>query len=447
MKKSTKIILIVIVIVAAALIIINNFVRKDTDVLLAKVNDNEIYHSELESTAAMYGLQFTQKDAVLILDQLINNEVAQIYAEKTGMINEPGFNKDFEWQKNEIRKELLINTMLEDITKNKVTISDDELQEYLDENPFVKIRTIFIPVKDDTIKIEKEIYQAYEKLENGADFEHLQKKYTDKAYRTPNNKAELIKLEVLQNILPYDSTIPAIGEFTQPVLTKYGYYIIKRYDDPTLEEIREETGTTIQNEKEKSYLNEYLESFKEDIIINYANLETGLASQTDANDELVVATKGDMKLLFGMLKKYFDFFLTTEQRENLAYLDYKDITIQIALQEFLYRTSLNENYESSMNFISQWEAQSQEFDTNWDDYVVQQVYSKVISPAMQVSEDEIQDYYDAHKGEFIVDNVQQPLSDVHYDISLDLTNNRYMDWFTNVINEYNIIIEKYEENL
>jgi len=373
MKKSTKIILIVIVIVAAALIIINNFVRKDTDVLLAKVNDNEIYHSELESTAAMYGLQFTQKDAVLILDQLINNEVAQIYAEKTGMINEPGFNKDFEWQKNEIRKELLINTMLEDITKNKVTISDDELQEYLDENPFVKIRTIFIPVKDDTIKIEKEIYQAYEKLENGADFEHLQKKYTDKAYRTPNNKAELIKLEVLQNILPYDSTIPAIGEFTQPVLTKYGYYIIKRYDDPTLEEIREETGTTIQNEKEKSYLNEYLESFKEDIIINYANLETGLASQTDANDELVVATKGDMKLLFGMLKKYLDFFLTTEQRENLAYIDYKDITIQIALQEFLYRTSLNENYESSMNFISQWEAQSQEFDTNWDDYVVQQV--------------------------------------------------------------------------
>ncbi|MDP8242165.1 MAG: hypothetical protein RAP70_00260 [Candidatus Celaenobacter antarcticus] len=447
MKKSTKIILIVIVIVAAALIIINNFVRKDTDVLLAKVNDNEIYHSELESTAAMYGLQFTQKDAVLILDQLINNEVAQIYAEKTGMINEPGFNKDFEWQKNEIRKELLINTMLEDITKNKVTISDDELQEYLDENPFVKIRTIFIPVKDDTIKIEKEIYQAYEKLENGADFEHLQKKYTDKAYRTPNNKAELIKLEVLQNILPYDSTIPAIGEFTQPVLTKYGYYIIKRYDDPTLEEIREETGTTIQNEKEKSYLNEYLESFKEDIIINYANLETGLASQTDANDELVVATKGDMKLLFGMLKKYLDFFLTTEQRENLAYIDYKDITIQIALQEFLYRTSLNENYESSMNFISQWEAQSQEFDTNWDDYVVQQVYSKVISPAMQVSENEIQDYYDAHKGEFIVDNVQQPLSDVHYDISLDLTNNRYMDWFTNVINEYNIIIEKYEENL
>jgi len=447
MKKSTKIILIVIVIVAAALIIINNFVRKDTDVLLAKVNDNEIYHSELESTAAMYGLQFTQKDAVLILDQLINNEVAQIYAEKTGMINEPGFNKDFEWQKNEIRKELLINTMLEDITKNKVTISDDELQEYLDENPFVKIRTIFIPVKDDTIKVEKEIYQAYEKLENGADFEHLQKKYTDKAYRTPNNKAELIKLEVLQNILPYDSTIPAIGEFTQPVLTKYGYYIIKRYDDPTLEEIREETGTTIQNEKEKSYLNEYLESFKEDIIINDANLEKGLASKTGANDELVVATKGDMKLLFGMLKKYFDFFLTTEQRENLAYLDYKDITIQIALQEFLYRTSLNENYESSMNFISQWEAQSQEFDTNWDDYVVQQVYSKVISPAMQVSEDEIQDYYDAHKGEFIVDNVQQPLSDVHYDISLDLTNNRYMDWFTNVINEYNIIIEKYEENL
>ena len=446
MKKYTKIILIVIVIIAAALIIINNFVRKDTDALLAKVNDKPIYFSEVENTAAMYNMELTQKDAVLILDQLINNNVAQIYAQKTGMVNEPGFNTDFDWQKNEVRKELLINTMLEDIVKTNITISDDELLEYLDKNPFVKIRTIFIPVKDDTVKAETEINQAYEKLENGADFEGLQKKYTDKAYRTPNNKAELIKMEILQNIIPYESTVPAIGEFTEPVLTNYGYYIIKRYDDPTLKEIREEAGTTIQNEKEQSYLNEYLESFKKDIVINDKNLEKGLASQTDTNDELVVAQKGDMKLLFGMLKKYLDFFLTTEQRVNLGFLDYKDITTQIALQEFLYRTALNENYESSMNFISQWEAQSQEFDTNWNDYVVQQVYNDVINPAMQVSEAEIQNFYDAHKGEFMVENVQQPLSEVHYDISLELTNQKYTDWFTNVINEYDIIIEKYEEN-
>jgi len=49
-----------------------------------------------------------------------------------------------------------------------------------------------------TIKIEKVKFIKHMKnLKNGADFEHLQKKYTDKAYRTPNNKAELIKLEVL----------------------------------------------------------------------------------------------------------------------------------------------------------------------------------------------------------------------------------------------------------
>ena len=447
MKKSTKIILIVIVIIAAALIIINNFVRKDTDVLLAKVNDNPIYLSEVENTAAMYNMEFTQKDAVLILDQLINNNVAQIFAQKTGMVNEPGFNTDFEWQKNEIRKELLINTMLEDIVKNNITISDDELQNYLNMNPFVKIRTIFIPIEDDTVEVETQIYQVFEKLQTGADFESLQKKYTDKAYRTPNNKAELIKLEVLQNIIPYESSVPAIGEFTEPVLTNYGYYIIKRYEDPTIEEIREEVGTTIQNEEEQSYLNEYLEIFKKDIIIYDANLEKGLGSQTDANDELVVAAKGDMNILFGMLKKYLDFFLTPEQRENLAYLDYKDITTQIALQEFLYRTSVAENYESSMNFISQWEAQSQEFDTNWDDYVVQQVYNDVISPAIQVSEADIQNYYDAHKGEFMVDDVQQPLSEVHYEISLELTNEKHQNWFTNVINTYDITIEKYEENL
>ncbi len=447
MKKSTKIILIIIVIVAAALIIINNFVRKDTNILLAKVNENEIYLSDLESTAAMYGLQVTQEDVGLILDQLINNEVVKIYAQNTGIVNEPGFNKDFEWQKNEMRKELLINTMLEDIAKTQTTISDEELVEYVELNPYVKIRSIFIPIQDDTTKAEKEIYEAYGKLEKGSDFESLQKKYTDKAYRTPDNKAELIKLEVLRNILPYDSNLPEVNAFTQPVLTKYGYYIIKRYDDPTLDEIKEEVGTTIQNEKESSYLNDYLESFKEDIIINDTNLENGLASQNNANDGLVVASKGNMKLLYGTLKKYLDFFLTAEQRQNLDYLDYKDIAKQISLQEFLYGTSLNDNYESSMNFISQWEAQSQEFEKNRGDYVVQQVYNNVINPAIQVNEDEIQNYYDAHKGEFIMDSVQQPLSEVHYDIGLELTNKKYQEWFTNVINEYNITVEKYEENL
>jgi len=176
-------------------------------------------------------------------------------------------------------------------------------------------------------------------------------------------------------------------------------------------------------------------------------LEKGLASESNATDELIVATKGNMKLLYGTLKKYFNFFLTTEQRENLDYLDYKDISKQIALQEFLHRTALDDNYESSMNFISQWDAQSQEFDKNWDDYVVQQVYKDVISPAIQVSEDDIQNYYDAHKGEFIMDGIQQPISEVHYDISLELTNKKYQDWFTNVIDEYNITVEKYEENM
>jgi len=447
MKKSTKIILIIIVIVAAALIIINNFIRKDTDVLLAKVNDNEIFLSDIERTASMYGLQVTQEDAGLILDQLINNEVAQIYAQNTGMVNETGFKKDFEWQKKEVKKELLINTMLEDIAKSKTSMSEDELIEYVEENPYVKIRTIFIPVQDDTAKAEKEIYEAYGKLEKGADFERLQKKYTDKAYRTPNNKAELIKLEVLRNILPYDSSVPETNAFTQPVLTKHGYYIIKRYEDPTLKEIKEEVGTTIQNEKEGSYLNDYLKTFKENIIINDTNLEKGLASESNATDDLIVATKGNMKLLYGTLKKYFNFFLTTEQRENLDYLDYKDISKQIALQEFLHRTALDDNYESSMNFISQWDAQSQEFDKNWDDYVVQQVYKDVIGPAIQVSEDDIQNYYDAHKGEFIMDGIQQPISEVHYDISLELTNKKYQDWFTNVIDEYNITVEKYEENM
>lgn len=447
MKKSTKIIAVVIIIVAAALIIINNFVGRAQDKLIAKVNDNEIYLSDIDEMASQYGFQISPEDANLILDQLIYNEVAKIYAQNTGLVNEPDFKKDFEWQRNELKKELLINAMLEDLAKKNTDISEEEYAEYIQDNPYVKIKTIFIPSQEDTTAAREKIYQAYDKLQTGAEFESIQKKYVDKAYRTPDNKGELIKYDVLLSILPTNNSLPSVGEYTEPILTNYGYYIIKRYDDPPITEIMEEVGTDIKNEKEGSYVNDFLESFKADMNLNSTNLQKGLDSKSQAQNNLVIASKGNMKLTWGTLKKYLDFFLTDQQMQSLDILDFEDIATQIALQEFLYQKAVNDNYESSMNFISQWEAQSQEFDKNYDAYVVQQVFTNVINPSIQVSDAEIEKFYNDNKEDFMIDGTMQSLEDVRYDINMDLSNQKYEHWFQNVIDQYNITIETYEKNL
>ncbi|HEX38237.1 MAG TPA: hypothetical protein ENG70_05210 [Candidatus Cloacimonetes bacterium] len=447
MKKSTKIIAVIIIVVAAALIIINNFVGKATDKLIAKVNENEIYLSDINEMASQYGFQLSSEDTNLILDQLINNEVVKIYAQKTGMVNDPDFKEDFEWQRNELKKELLINAMLEDMAKKNTDITEKDYTAYVQDNPYVKIKTIFIPSQEDTTAAREKIYQAYDKLQTGSDFEKVQKKYVDKAYRTPDNKGELIKYDVLQSILPTNERMPNVGEFTEPILTDYGYYIIRRYEDPSITEIIEEVGADIKNEKEGSYVNEFLKSFKTDLTINSANLQKALDSNSSAQNNLVIASKGNMVLTWGTLKKYLDFFLTEQQLQSLDILDFEDIATQIALQEFLYQKAVKENYENSMNFVSQWEAQSQEFDKNYDDYVVQQVFTNVIYPSIQVSDAEIEKFYNDHKEDFTVDGVVQKLEDVRDDINNELSNQKYEQWFQNVIDQYNITIETYEKNL
>ncbi len=447
MKKSTKIIAVVIVVVAAALIIINNFVGKAQDKVVAKVNDNEIYRSDIDEMASMYGFQISQDDAGLILNQLIYNEVAKIYAEETGLTKDPDFQNDFVWQRNELKKELLINTMLEDMAKNNTDISEDEYSAYLQDHPYVRIKTIFIPTDEDTAETHSKINEAYDKLKDGAEFESVQKKYVDKAYRSPNDKGELIKQEVLLNILPSDDSLPQVNEYTEPILTSYGYYIIKRYEDPSVAEVMDEVGSDIKNEKQGEFVNNFLETYKKDLVLNTANLQKGLDSETDAQDGLVIASKGDMTLTWGSLKRYLHFFLTEEQMQSLDILDFEDIAKQIALQEFLYKKAVDENYENSMNFVSQWEAQSQEFDKNYDDYVVQQVLTKVVNPLIQISDDEITQYYNDHKDQYMVDGTQQSLDDARDDIKTELTKQKYDNWFQNVIDQYNITIETYEENL
>ena len=447
MKKSTKIIAVVIIVVAAALIIINNFIVKSPDKILAKVNDHEIRFSDLEKVATQYGFQVSPEDANLILDQLVYSEIAKIYAQNTGLVNEPDFKKDFEWQRNELKKELLINAMLEDLAKKNTDISKEEYATYVQDNPYVKIKTIFVPSQEDTTKAREKINEAYQKLQDGSDFEKVQKKYVDKVYRTPDDKAEIVKMQVLQNIIPMQDEFPEINEFTRPVSTNYGFYIIKRYGDPSIEEIMDEVGTDIQNEKQNSFVNDFLESFKQELTVNTSNLQKGLNSNSQAQDKVVIASKDNNQLTYGELKKYLNLFLTEQQMQTLDILDFEDITKQIALQEFLSEKALNEGYENSLNFVAQWEAQSQEFDKNYDSYIVQQVFSNVINPSIQVSDEEIIQFYNDHKEDFMIDGTPQPLEDVRYDINMELSNQKYKNWFDNVIEQYNITIETYEENL
>jgi len=449
MKKSTKIFTVVLIVICAFLIIRNNFMKTDSNKILAMVNDEVIYTSDLQAEAEKYGSDLSKENKKLILQDLINKEILKVYAEKNNFFTNPEIRENFNWQKSMAKTELLLKTMLEEKSKHNVQISDEDYEKYIHEHPFVKINTIFIPIKDkDSTKAKKKIYKAYDKLKSGAEFENARNKFVDKIYRGTNNEPEIVKSETFRRMFPNESISLAIGEYTKPIASPYGYYIIKRYDDPEFEEIKKNIENEVRSQKEGAFLTDYLDKVRSGIIIYDKNLKEALSEDKPSTEsDILIATYGNYRLRYDVVKKYFDNFLTKEQIDKMELKDVEDIAKQIALQEFLRNIAIEEHSDTTLTFISQWKAREQEFESKWEDFVLGEVYKDVISQEIEVSDEKIQNYYQNNQNELYQDGKLKSLPKVRNEINMKLRREKQDKWLEKVRQDYNIEIVKYEKYL
>lgn len=449
MKKSTKIFTVVLVVVCAFLIIRNNFMKTDSNKILAMVNDEGIYISDLQAEAEKYGSDLSKNDKRLILQDLINKEILKVYAEKNNFFENPEIRKNFDWQKSMAKTELLLKTMLEEKANQNVQISDQDYEAYINEHSLIKIMTIFIPIKDkDSTKAKKKIYKAYDKLKSGAEFENVRNKFVDKIYRGTNNEPEIVKSETLRRMFPNESIDLSIGEYTKPIASSYGYYIIQRYGDPEFEEIKKDIENEVRSKKEGAFLTDYLDKVRSGITIYDRNLKEVLSENKPSTEsDILVATYGDDKLKYNVVKKYLDNFLTKEQMNNMEFVNTKEIIKQIALQEFLNNIAIEEHSDTTLTFISQWKAQEQEFESKWEDFVLGEVYKDVISQEIEVSDEEIRNYYQNNQNEFYQDGKLKSLPRMRNEINMKLKREKQDKWLEKVKQDYNIEVVKYEKYL
>ena len=266
--------------------------------------------------------------------------------------------------------------MLEKKSSRNVQISDQDYEAYINEHSLIKIMTIFMPIKDkDSTKAKKKIYKAYDKLKSGAEFENVRNKFVDKIYRGTNNEPEIVKSETVQKLFRIDSHRLAIGEYTKPIASPYGYYIIKRYEDPEFEEIKKDIENEVRSKKEGAFLTDYLDKVRSGITIYDKNLKEALSEDKSSTEsDILIATYGDYELKYNVVKKYLDNFLTREQRDKMEFINAKELIKPIALQEFLNNIAIEEHSDTTSTFISQWKAQEQEFESKWEDFVLGEVY-------------------------------------------------------------------------
>jgi hypothetical protein len=449
MKKSTKIILIIIIVVCAALIIINNFIISDREVILAKVNGESITSADIDRLEQEYGIKLTEEERILVLQDLINEKILKIYAEKEGAFDNPEYIKEFEWQKNEVKKSLLSTIFIQEELGKTERLTDEDYENYLTENPQVKIKTIFVPIEEgDSAKAKEQIDEAYTELEQGKEFEKVMKKFTPDEYLPSGEEPELADHKTVQKLIGANILDLPIASYTLPISTPYGFYIFKRYPDPTLDEIKEKLGDKLEGQKQGSYVNAYIDSLTANITVYSDKLQEAISSgNPEKYADEIVATLNGCTLTYDTVYKYLLQIYPPQRFGEIDMKNLNNLVQQLILQEFLYMAAIDSQVDTSPSFLTQWEAQGEQLEMNWENFVINRIYDDEILPDIEPTDEEIEEYYSTHRGEFQEGGRIKPLTSVKNQIAFTLRNEKFAQWVDNTKNKYKITVKIYDENL
>ncbi|MDD2498446.1 MAG: peptidylprolyl isomerase [Desulfitobacteriaceae bacterium] len=275
LKEKHKIylgLLVLIIVIAAAIYI------SISGEVVARVNGDAISKEELYDilveqngeaavdsliTERIIALE-VKKQNISVTDKEVDNELASLIAQNGG---EDYFNQTLEMYgltMDDVTKDVKSNLELEKLLKQEVSVSEDEMKNYFEENKEtfaqqeqVKVRHILV----DSIDKAKEVK---EKLAAGSDFAELAKEYsTDTSKDAGGELGYIIKGQMVAEFEKASFSMN-VGEISEPVETKYGYHIInvedkKEAQAAKYEDHKIEIKETLLNQKMQTKYGSWLE--------------------------------------------------------------------------------------------------------------------------------------------------------------------------------------------
>ncbi|WP_171639929.1 peptidylprolyl isomerase [Paenibacillus phytorum] len=249
---------------------------------VAKVNGVNISTDQLYKAMLVSGGQQTLDS--LITDELINQE-----AQKTGIqITDEDIQKEIssiqssyasndEFQQaltsygmtlDDLKKNMKTQVLLKKILEPQITISDDEIKQYYDEN----IESLKVPEQIQashiSVTTKEEADAILTELKKGTDFATLAKdKSLDTATKDTAGALGYISSGKMEATFDTAAFALAVGETSSAVQTSTGYDIIKVTDrkaayTPTMEEKKEDIKTTLTNQKLSTLSSTWLQEKK-----------------------------------------------------------------------------------------------------------------------------------------------------------------------------------------
>lgn len=221
------------------------------------------------------------------------------------------FNSDEEFQKalaqnqldekqlrENLRKETMINAVLEKEVASKVQISDAEVKKFYDDNKDKfqqpeSVRASHILVGVDAKATDEEKKKAKEKAEallkkikDGADFSELAKK--ESTCPSSQQGGDLGEFGRGQMVPPFEKAAFALkpGEVSDVVETKFGYHIIKLTEkkearEVPLDQVKDRIRDYLKNQETQKKIGDYIAALKKDAKIELMDLPAEPEKKTE----------------------------------------------------------------------------------------------------------------------------------------------------------------------
>lgn len=164
-----------------------------------------------------------------------------------------------------IKSNLIANKVSEELFKD-VNITDEDVSNYYNENldSYKSATVSHILIADET-----KAKEIREKAVNGEDFATLAKENSeDTGTAEDGGSLGTVAYDTTSYVQEFTDAFKALGEgeISEPVKSTYGYHIIKVTDikQKTLDEVKDDIKTTLENEKKNEIYETTIEQWKEE---------------------------------------------------------------------------------------------------------------------------------------------------------------------------------------
>ncbi|MDH5174264.1 MAG: peptidylprolyl isomerase [Elusimicrobiota bacterium] len=255
------------------------FKTKDDRNVLARIKGSKITLEQFEERIGdipsyYQGFLATHNGKVELLNGMITEALLIQKAKEEGLHKR----EDIRRRLRNVEDRVLLETMVQELQKDRIAVSDEEVKEYFEKNEEKFTNPEQVRVSHILVKKKSEAKMILNELREGADFAKLVRKYSIDSITAPRggDLGYISRGEMIPAFEEVAFGLENNNDISEVIETPFGYHLVKltgrkKLRKKTQEEIDYEIRTNIQNEK----LDRLMEKYRKELMvsINYDLLE------------------------------------------------------------------------------------------------------------------------------------------------------------------------------